>query len=122
MEPLSESTDSNTEVGILSRIDHLLFQPHPALTSPRVRQQSRFLSILVFVAIPIFLYAQATSDIEEFPLYLLVLLAYLLAYVISRTKHYNLAAGIGVAASSVISIVQLYYSTDYVPHDLPRVL
>ena len=109
-------------IGILSRIDHILFQPHTAILGSRLRQQARFLSILLVIGIPIFIYAQTTSDITGFPVYLIVLLSYLFAYVISRTRRYHLAAGIAVAGSSTISIGILIYTSSWLPTDIPRFL
>ncbi len=121
-ETLNDSEYAPTKVGILSRIDHTLFQPHPAILGARLRQQARFLSILLVMGIPVFLYAQSTSDITQLPLYHIVSLTYLLAYVISRSRWYHLAATITVGISSIIPIGIYTLTTDWIPTDLPRVL
>ena len=110
------------EAGTLQRIDHLLSQPHPAILGPRLRQQARFLSILLIIGIPIFLYAQTTSDITELPLYLIVSITYTFAYVISRTRWYHISAVITAGISCIVPIGNLAFSSGFDPTDMPRVM
>ena len=69
---MNEAGHATEQPGILARIDSLLFEPHPAISGGRLRQQARYLSILLVIGIPIFIYAQTTSTITEIPLYLIV--------------------------------------------------
>jgi signal transduction histidine kinase len=119
---LNEAGHATEQVGILSRIDSLLFEPHPAILGSRLRQQARFLSILLVIGIPIFIYAQCTSDITELPLYLTVSLTYLFAYAISRTRWYHFAAALTVGVSSTLPIGIYVFSNYLLPTDLPRVM
>ncbi|MGY5879479.1 MAG: HAMP domain-containing sensor histidine kinase [Candidatus Thorarchaeota archaeon] len=119
---MSESVNDNAKAGILSRIDHLLFEPHASILGVRMRQQARYLSILLVIGIPIFIYAQTTSDIAELPLYLIVSITYAFAYVISRTRWYHLSATVAAGISSILPISILAFSSGFIPTDLPRVM
>jgi signal transduction histidine kinase len=119
---LNEAGHATEQAGILSRIDHILFQPHTAILGSRLRQQARSLSILLVIGIPIFIYAQTTSDITELPIYLIVSLTFLFAYVISRTRLYHLAATITVGVSTIIPICIYTFSSGWIPTDMPRVM
>ncbi|MGY5876182.1 MAG: sensor histidine kinase [Candidatus Thorarchaeota archaeon] len=119
---MSDSGYTTTEAGVLSRIDHSLFQPHPAILGARLRQQARILSILLLVGIPIFIYAQSTSVIAVFPIYYTVSITYMFAYFISRTRWYHLAAAITAGVSCIIPIGIFTLQGGWIPTDMPRVL
>ena len=119
---LGEPASATSRVGILSRINQLLFEPPASIVGSRLRQQSRYLSILLILGIPIFIYAQSTSDIVELPLYLMVSVTYAFAYVLSRTGWYHLSAVITTGISSLVPICIFTFSLGFLPTDLPRVM
>ncbi|MGY5871845.1 MAG: HAMP domain-containing sensor histidine kinase [Candidatus Thorarchaeota archaeon] len=119
---MGEPDKATSRVGILSRINQFLFEPPASIVGSRLRQQARYLSILLVLGIPIFIYAQSTSDIVELPLYFIVSMTYAFAYVLSRTRWYHPAAAITAGISSIVPLGIFAFSSGFLPTDLPRVM
>ncbi|MHA1908559.1 MAG: sensor histidine kinase [Candidatus Thorarchaeota archaeon] len=103
-----------------SRINNIFFEPHPDIKGSRSRQQTRYLSIMSLLGIPVLVVAQHMTDISEGIVYLIVAAAYFVVYIFSRTSHYNIAVSIALIASCIIPLFLFLDGTGWIPTDMPR--
>ncbi len=85
--------------GILNRIT----EPPSNVKGLKARVQSQFLSGLSLIAVPLFVLAQFIGGEEPFGLQIYYLMAFLIfvVFLLNRTGHYNLAAGVNLLVFSL---------------------
>ncbi|MFW9786609.1 MAG: sensor histidine kinase [Candidatus Thorarchaeota archaeon] len=101
-----------------------LIEPHPSVQGLRKRQQSRLLSSFLLIAIPIFSFAQFTSELVFFstPTYLSAILLVFFMYLGTRTKYYDVVQTTTVAAITILPVTIFLFGTSWQPNDLPRLM
>jgi len=106
------------------RVWSFLTEPHPSIQGIRKRQQARLLSTLLLIVIPIFAFAQFTSDlvIEATLTFLLASIGVFLLYLGTRTRYYDAALIITLAGFTILPIVVFLYGANWQPSDLPRLM
>ncbi len=107
-----------------SKLLSSLVEPHPSIQETRKRQQTRLLSSLLLLAIPIFSIVQFTSEIMLFSNATFlgaVLLAFIL-YLGTRTKYYNTVMTISLGAITILPSLLFLFGSSWTPNDLPRLM
>jgi signal transduction histidine kinase len=99
-----------------------LVEPHPSIQDMRKRQQSRLLSSLLLLAIPIFAFSQFTSELVIFgtPIFLGGIVLVFILYLGTRTSYYDAVLTISLAGITVLPIIAFLFGANWQPNDLPR--
>ena len=113
------------QMGVLDKAKQLLsklVEPHPSIQDMRKRQQSRLLSSLLLLAIPIFAFTQFTNELVIFgtPIFLGGLALAFIMYLGTRTSYYDVVLTISLAAITVLPIIAFLFGANWQPNDLPR--
>ena len=117
----------DSQWGFMERAGKLfssLTEPHPSIQGARKRQQSRLLSSLLLLAIPIFAAIQFTSELVIFSTGIFfgaVLLAFIL-YLGTRTKYYNIVVAITLGAITILPTPLFLFGASWTPNDFPRLM
>ena len=117
----------NEQPGIMERVSKLLsslVEPHPSIQGARKRQQSRILSSLLLLAIPIFVVIQFTSELVIFSTAIFlgaIFLAFIL-YLGTKTKYYDAVATITLCAITILPTFLFFFGASWTPNDLPRLM
>ena len=114
-------------MGLLDKIRQFLsslVEPHPSIQGIRKRQQSRLLSSLLLLGIPIFTAVQFTSELLLFSsaIYGGAIALVFIMYLGTRTKYYDAVLTITLAGITMLPIVLFLYGTSWQPRDLPRLM
>ncbi|MFW9793022.1 MAG: sensor histidine kinase [Candidatus Thorarchaeota archaeon] len=106
------------------RLLSILVEPHPSIHEQRKRQQSQLLSTLLLLAIPIFTFAQFTSELVLFstPIFLGAIVLVFVLYLGTRTRHYDAVLTISLSGITVLPIVLFLFGASWEPRDLPRLM
>jgi signal transduction histidine kinase len=101
-----------------------LIEPHPSVQGARKRQQSRLLSSLLLLAIPIFSFVQFTSELVIFstPIFLGAVLLVFILYLGTRTKYYDVVKIITLGGITILPTILFLYGANWQPNDLPRLM
>jgi len=101
-----------------------LVEPHPSIQNARKRQQSRLLSSLLLLAIPIFAFTQFTSDLVLFrtPTFYGAMLLVFILYLGTRTRFYDIVMVITLSALTLLPIIIFLFGASWLPNDLPRLM
>ncbi|MFW9909183.1 MAG: sensor histidine kinase [Candidatus Thorarchaeota archaeon] len=113
--------------GLLYKIGNLLsilVEPHPSIRSMRKRRQSRLLSSLLLLAMPIFAFSQFTSELVIFntPIFLGAIALVFLLYLGTRTKYYDVVEIISLSGITILPIILFLFGANWTPNDLPRLM
>ncbi|MHA2117225.1 MAG: sensor histidine kinase [Candidatus Thorarchaeota archaeon] len=113
--------------GFLTRAKHLLskiVEPHPSIQGIRKRQQSRLVSSLLLLAIPIFAFVQFTSELVLFstPIFLGAIILVFLLYLGTKTKYYDVVVVIALAGITLLPTIIFLFGAGWTPDDLPRLM
>ena len=108
----------------VSKLLSSLVEPHPSIQGARKRQQSRILSSLLLLAIPIFVVIQFTSELVIFSTAIFlgaIFLAFIL-YLGTKTKYYDAVATITLCAITILPTFLFFFGASWTPNDLPRLM
>ena len=113
------------QMGPLDKAKQLLsklVEPHPSIQDLRKRQQSRILSSLLLLAIPIFAFTQFTNELVIFgtPIFLGGTALAFIMYLGTRTRYYDIVLTISLAAITVLPMIAFLFGANWQPNDLPR--
>jgi signal transduction histidine kinase len=113
------------QMGLLDKAKQLLsklVEPHPSIQDMRKRQQSRLLSSLLLLAIPIFAFSQFTSELVIFgtPIFLGGIVLAFVMYLGTKTSYYDVVLTISLAAITVLPMMAFLFGANWQPNDLPR--
>ncbi|MHA2079434.1 MAG: sensor histidine kinase [Candidatus Thorarchaeota archaeon] len=113
--------------GFLDKAKHLLskiVEPHPSIQGIRIRQQSRLVSSLLLLAIPIFAFVQFTSELVLFstPIFLGAIILVFLLYLGTKTKYYDVVVVIALAGITLLPTIIFLFGAGWTPDDLPRLM
>jgi signal transduction histidine kinase len=113
--------------GSLDRVKQLLstlIEPHPSIKRMRKRQQSRLLSSLLLLAMPIFAFSQFTSELVMFstPIFLSAIVLVFVLYLGTRTRYYDAVMVISLAGITLLPIILFLFGASWEPRDLPRLM
>lgn len=99
-----------------------LIEPHPSIQDLRKRQQSRILSSLLLLAIPIFAFTQFTNELVIFatPIFLGGIALAFVMYLGTRTRYYDTVLAISLSAITVLPMMAFLFGANWEPNDLPR--
>ena len=99
-----------------------LIEPHPSIQDLRKRQQSRILSSLLLLAIPIFAFTQFTNELVIFatPIFLGGIALAFIMYLGTRTRYYDTVLAISLSAITVLPMMAFLFGANWEPSDLPR--
>ncbi len=108
----------------LKKIIFLLIEPHPSIVGIRKREQTRFLSTILLVAIPIILLTAITSDhlVTIGSVYLGLVILVIIFYLGTRTKHHNVSLFLTIAGFTILPIMIWFFGTSWTAYDLPRLM
>jgi signal transduction histidine kinase len=106
------------------RLLSILVEPHPSIQGQRKRQQSRLLSTLLLLAMPIFAISQFTSELVLFstPIFLGAIVLVFILYLGTRTKYYDAVLAISLAGITLLPIILFLFGASWEPRDLPRLM
>ena len=109
---------------VTKRIWSLLTEPHPSIQGIRKRQQSKILSILLLIAIPIFGFVQFTSEhlVEPSLIYLGAAIVVFILYLGTKTKYYNVSLAATIIGFTIGPVLIFLFWTSWQPTDLPRLM
>jgi signal transduction histidine kinase len=115
------------QVGSLDKTKQVLsklVEPHPSIKGMRKRQQSRLLSSLLLVAMPIFAISQFTSELVLFstPIFLGAIVLVFFLYLGTRTKYYDGVLLISLSGITLLPIILFLFGASWQPRDLPRLM
>lgn len=101
-----------------------LVEPHPSVQGQRKRQQSRLLSTLLLLAIPIFAISQYTSELVLFstPIFLGAIILVFILYLGTRTKYYDAVLVISLSGITLLPIILFLFGASWETRDLPRLM
>lgn len=102
----------------------ILIEPHPSIQGQRKRQQSRLLSSLLLLAIPIFVVSQFTSELVLFstPIFLSAIILVFVLYLGTRTKYYDAVLVISLTGITLLPMILFLFGASWEPRDLPRLM
>ncbi|MFW9817733.1 MAG: sensor histidine kinase [Candidatus Thorarchaeota archaeon] len=102
----------------------ILIEPHPSIQGQRKRQQSRLLSSLLLLAIPIFAVSQFTSELVLFstPIFLSAIILVFVLYLGTRTKYYDAVLVISLTGITLLPMILFLFGASWEPRDLPRLM
>jgi len=106
------------------RLLSILIEPHPSIMGQRKRQQSRLLSALLLLAMPIFAVSQFTSELVLFstPIFLSAIVLVFVLYLGTRAKYYDVVLVISLAGITILPIFLFLFGAAWEPRDLPRLM
>ena len=112
---------------VTDKVKHLLsilIEPHPSIQGTRKRQQSRLLSALLLLAIPIFTFIQFTSELVLFntPIFLGAVALVFVLYLGTRTKYCGAVLVISLSGITILPTIIFLFGGGWQPNDLPRLL
>jgi signal transduction histidine kinase len=101
-----------------------LVEPHPSIQDMRKRQQSRLLSSLLLLAIPIFAFTQFTSELVLFstPIFLSAIVLVFILYMGTRTRYYDAVLVISLSGITLLPMMAFLFGANWLPSDLPRLM
>ena len=108
----------------LRRLLFLLIEPHHSIVGARKREQARFLSSILLVAIPIIAFTALTSDllVNNQSIYLGLIILIVITYLGTRTKYYNVSFFVTIAGFTVLPLFIWFFATSWTIDDLPRMM
>jgi signal transduction histidine kinase len=119
----NSQTESSRGDSIVKKILRFMIEPPDEIEGTWTREQARFLSLCLLVAVPILLIAQIITDLipPSIPVYSCAAALLFIAYIMSRAGHIKEAVITLIICQNSIPFVILLSRPSWDPNYLPRI-